>query len=80
MIPRRRVTPEDLGVIELALGELKSARQHLRAAGALKSARYVAAALKSAEGAQRHALRLFSYSDPRMDTHRCGPAIAGPSG
>ena len=53
----RGAVPEDLALIDLALIELKTARDHLRAASAKKAAAYVAAALKSAEGARRHAER-----------------------
>lgn len=41
--------------IKLAIMLIRSAREHLRVAGADKAADYVQRALKSVEGAQRHA-------------------------
>lgn len=45
-----------LSRIRRAIDDLRSARARLRQAGAIHAARYVARALKSAEGAERHAL------------------------
>lgn len=53
----RTVTPRDLTQIEIALATLMVSRLLLRKAGAHNSAAYVGRALKSAQGAQRHALR-----------------------
>ena len=50
--PRQR-----LRSIEKALRHLRVARNFLRRAGAPKAADYAARTLKSAEGAERHALR-----------------------
>lgn len=41
--------------IKLAAQLIRTAREHLRAAGATKAADYVQRALKSVEGAERHA-------------------------
>ena len=46
-----------LGQIQMALQHARRARDQLRAASADKAASYMARALKSAEGAERHALR-----------------------
>jgi hypothetical protein len=57
---RRKVRPlpqTDVNNIGLAILDLKAARNRLRFAGADRAADYVARALKSAEGAQRHANR-----------------------
>lgn len=43
--------------IRQGIQQLREARRNLRAAGAHRAADYVARALKSAEGAERHALR-----------------------
>lgn len=53
----RKVTPEQLVLIDKALQHLASARYLLKTAGARKAHEYVAAAYKSVEGAQRHARR-----------------------
>jgi hypothetical protein len=53
----RIVTESDLGDIENALGRLYSARNILTRVKAIKSADKVRKAIKSAEGAYRHALR-----------------------
>lgn len=47
-----------------ALRHLKEARDHLRLAGADKAADYVARAIKSAEGAARHARNLEIRNTP----------------
>ena len=51
----RETTVTDLENIRHAAALMRTARKHLRAAGAKKSAQYVARALKSVEGAERHA-------------------------
>lgn len=48
-----------------AIHHLKAARDLLRGAGANKAADYVARALKSAEGAARHARNLDGIDTPR---------------
>lgn len=53
-------TPERVAQIDLAIGYLRVARKLLRGARAPRAADYVARALKSAEGARRHA-RLAPY-------------------
>jgi len=51
----RTVTLADVDTIQKAVEALKFARNRLRSVGARKSADYVGRALKSAEGALRHA-------------------------
>jgi hypothetical protein len=51
----RPLLQTDVNNIRLAIADLKGARDRLRFAGANKAADYVARALKSAEGAERHA-------------------------
>lgn len=53
----RTTTTRDLIEIGIAIEQLRGVRERLKAAGARQAARYVAAALKSVEGAQRHAKR-----------------------
>jgi len=55
MKEKRLVSPLDLMRIEQAIEDLKSARELLKRAGALHSVEMVRRALKSAEGAGRHA-------------------------
>lgn len=45
-------------VIQMAIGELAEARDMLRGCGSKNAADYVARAMKSAEGALRHAARM----------------------
>jgi hypothetical protein len=55
-----RHTPEALvclDEIRRSIAYLKNARDRLRYAGAKRAAAYVARALKSAQGAERHAMR-----------------------
>lgn len=52
----RTTTQRDLTQISVAIRYGKDARAALRRAGANQAARYMARALKSAEGAQRHAI------------------------
>lgn len=53
----RTTTPADLRDITAALVNLKCAREQLKRAGCKTAAEYVGRALKSAEGAERHAIR-----------------------
>lgn len=52
-------TPATLAECHRAIRALRSARNHLRRAGAPEAAEYVSRALKSAEGALRHAWRRY---------------------
>jgi hypothetical protein len=56
---------EDLATIDLAISRLREARHLLRGAGAAKAASYVGRALKSAEGAMRHATSAVARSSTR---------------
>jgi hypothetical protein len=49
--------PTRPGIITKAIGHLRSARDMLRTCGSQRAADYVARAIKSAEGAHRHASR-----------------------
>jgi hypothetical protein len=49
--------------VRLAIRLIRTARNHLREAEADNAADYVARALKSAEGAERHALRLHNEQE-----------------
>lgn len=53
----RTATATDLAKIETAIKTLRTVRDELKVAGCRHSARYVAKALKSVEGAHRHATR-----------------------
>lgn len=53
----RPITRSDLTTISVAIRYARDARTMLRKAGADKAADYMARAIKSAEGAQRHAER-----------------------
>ena len=59
----RTAFPQDLQKIELAMQQLREARDLLSSAGAKKARDYVAAALKSAEGAWRHASRIVQKTE-----------------
>jgi hypothetical protein len=50
--------------VQMAVSLIRTARNHLREAGAGNAADYAARALKSAEGAERHARRLASETPP----------------
>ena len=52
---RHKASYSDLANIRWALASLRAARRRLRAAGSDRAADYVARAIKSAEGALRHA-------------------------
>ena len=56
----RTATAADLGKIQAAIKTLRTVRDELKSAGCRQSARYVARALKSVEGAERHAMRAGS--------------------
>lgn len=53
-------TPEDQSHIKYAIGDLKRIRDTLKKGGAKRAAAYVSRALKSVEGAARHAERAIS--------------------
>lgn len=55
--PLRIVTPEDLNHVRFAVDKLKEVRDTLKKGGAKRAALYVSSALKSVEGAARHAER-----------------------
>lgn len=59
----RTTTPRarDIGSIRCALGSLQAARKWLKEAGATRAAAYVSRAIKSAEGAERHAQRTLPF-------------------
>lgn len=59
----RKVRAHDSLAFEAAIRHLRDARDWLRSAGAKKSAAYVARALKSTEGAQRHFRRCLFDAD-----------------
>jgi hypothetical protein len=56
----RPITPSDSLHIDGAVEALRSARRLLRKAGATNAADYVCRALKSADGASRHARRVLA--------------------
>lgn len=58
----RKVTEHGLHGIQYAIACLREAREALRVAGARKSADAVRRAIKSAEGAYRHALRAAMHA------------------
>lgn len=62
---RRAATDFDVERIHVAVQSLKMARNDLREAGAHHAAEYVARAIKSAEGAQRHAFGVAGRSRSR---------------
>ena len=66
----RKVAQADVDLISMAIARLHIARAFLRSAGAKNAADYVARALKSAEGAQRHAERCLN--SPKNDRKRLG--------
>jgi hypothetical protein len=75
MTRRRTRTDADRRAIGVALNYLRDARAALRRAGAKNAAAYVSRALKSAEGAQRHAERdTFTHCDT------CGAVDPGATG
>lgn len=55
----RPVTYRDLVLLGEALAALRQAHERLRRAGAVNAAIYVARALKSADGAHRHAVGCY---------------------
>lgn len=60
-------TRADLRLICGTINDLRSVRDRLNSAGAVKSADYVRRALKSAEGAKRHVERRL-HATPLLDT------------
>lgn len=56
----RAISAREVELIRVAIGSLKKARRDLRNAGAKQAADYVAACIKSAQGAERHAHRVMS--------------------
>jgi hypothetical protein len=56
--PAAKPAPSTLAVIDAAIADLRRVRTSLREAGAPKAADYVQRALKSVEGARRHAERM----------------------
>lgn len=50
----RTATENDVLLIVDSIQRLRGVREQLKAAGARQAARYVAAAIKSVEGAERH--------------------------
>lgn len=60
----RAVDGRDVELIRQAIGHLKHARRSLRTAGAKAAADYVAACIKSAQGAERHAQGVLSRREP----------------
>lgn len=65
MIVKRKYNPMDVVAIETALERLHAAREHLKIAKAPKAGAYVRRAIKSAEGALRHA-ELRKYAQFRQ--------------
>jgi hypothetical protein len=64
----RTASEADLAKIQTAIETLRAVRDELKSAGCRQSARYVAKALKSVEGANRHAMRAAfaaSEAEPR---------------
>lgn len=65
---KRTVTTTDVEDIRGALDHLRLAKEHLRSAGAWHAVDYTKRAIKSAEGARRHAEgRLFRQARPVLD-------------
>ena len=60
MPKQREVTYDDVRRIRRAIDDLRMARTELRGVGAKKAADYVARAIKSAEGAERHAALCYA--------------------
>lgn len=72
----REVTPRQLECIACAISRLQVAREFLCDAGACNAAAYVARAIKSAEGAKRHAEGLVlrqAQAGPACPNARWGP-------
>lgn len=63
----RPTTKADLILIRAALHHLREARNLFREVGAKKAAAYVRRALKSGEGAERHAERARFRSEPHVN-------------
>ena len=58
----RRVTAAQFTSLELAVASLRTARRHLTRAGAIQARRAAHRAVKSTEGALRHAERAYYRS------------------
>lgn len=71
--PLRTVTPDQLHHVQLCVDRLKEVRDTLREGGAKRAASYVSRALKSVEGAARHAERA-------MQDHRARACLHGKPG
>lgn len=63
-------------MVQNAIGKLREARSLLKAAGATRAVEKVRSALKSAEGAERHATCLAVRSDAGSVVTQEGEAIA----
>jgi hypothetical protein len=72
--PLRLITDEQMAALEQALRDARSARANLRRGGAPRAAAYMSAAIKSAEGALRHAYRR-RYEALRQQAQRMGRAV-----
>ena len=59
----RTTTSHDIALLHRAVDSLRVTRDLLKAAGAVRAAQYTRAALKSAEGALRHAMRAAQFED-----------------
>ena len=68
MRSNREVNESDLRRIGIARDYLMSARTQLKVAGARKAARYLSRALKSLDGARRHASAMLSRKEWRQQT------------
>lgn len=66
----KAATTDDVSAIKLALRDARSARANLRRAGAHQAARYQARAIKSIEGALRHAYRRARIEGRQSSTPR----------
>lgn len=67
----RDVSGDDIRRIDRAIDDLKLVRDELRIVGAKRAASYVARAIKSAEGAQRHANGVLSRSHKHIGVGYC---------
>lgn len=65
MAKTRTVTLDERDTIAASIGQLKTIRDNLRRAGAANSASYVQRAVKSVEGALRHADRVLHEQQQR---------------
>lgn len=65
--PLRQTTLRDVMEINTAIAQLRGVRDRLVLAGATQAAKYVRRALKSAEGAHRHALRAQAQLEYKLE-------------